>query len=123
MKILSADDSAMIRKVIRGAVEMIGHELLEAKDGQEALEILERWHSEIGLILLDWNMPRLDGLSVLKKIQADPRYKSIPVMMVTTEIERTRVVEAVEAGARNYLMKPFTQADLVAKISETLGLA
>jgi len=122
MKILSADDSSMIRKVIKGAVEMIGHELLEARDGQEALEVLEARSSEIGLVLLDWNMPRLDGLSVLKKMQEDSRFRHIPAMMVTTEVERTKVVEAVKAGAKNYVMKPFSQADLVSKITETLGV-
>lgn len=121
MKILSADDSAMIRRVIRGAVEMIGHELVEAADGREALEILELRHAEIGLILLDWNMPRLDGFSVLQKVKADPRFSRIPVVMVTTEVERNKVVEAIRAGAKNYVMKPFSQADLVSKIMETLG--
>ncbi|MFH0920652.1 MAG: response regulator [Fibrobacterota bacterium] len=122
MKILSADDSAMIRRVIRGAVEMIGHELVEAADGREALEILELRHAEIGLLLLDWNMPRLDGFSVLQKVKADPRFSRIPVIMVTTEVERTKVVEAIRAGAKNYVMKPFSQADLVSKIMETIGM-
>ncbi len=119
MKILSADDSSMIRRVIRGAVEMVGHELLEAKDGKEALEVLEK-HQDIGLILLDWNMPNLDGLSVLKAVKADSRISHIPVVMVTTEVERSKVVEAIKAGAKNYVMKPFAQSDLVSKIMETL---
>ncbi len=121
MKILSADDSNMIRRVIRGAVEMIGHELVEARDGVEALEVMAAQGTEIGLVLLDWNMPRLDGLSVLKKLKEDARFRDIPVMMVTTEVERGKVVEAIKAGAKNYVMKPFSQADLVSKIMETLG--
>lgn len=121
MKILSADDSTMIRRVIRGAVETIGHELVEARDGQEAVEVMEAHGADIGLILLDWNMPRMDGLSVLKKLKSDDRFKAIPVMMVTTEVERAKVVEAIKSGAANYVMKPFSQADLVSKIMETLG--
>ncbi|OGJ89337.1 MAG: histidine kinase [Candidatus Raymondbacteria bacterium RifOxyA12_full_50_37] len=122
MKILSADDSGMIRRVIKSTVESMGHELLEARDGQEALEVLEARGRDIGLILLDWNMPRLDGLSLLKKIQVDSRLNTIPVIMVTTEVERNKVVEAIKAGAKNYVMKPFSQADLVSKINETLGM-
>jgi two-component system, chemotaxis family, chemotaxis protein CheY len=120
MKILSADDSSMIRRVIRGAVEMVGHELVEAADGKIALEVLEK-NPDIGLILLDWNMPNLDGLSVLKAVKADERFKNIPVVMVTTEVEKGKVVEAIKAGAKNYVMKPFSQADLVSKIMETIS--
>lgn len=120
MKILSADDSSMIRRVIKGAVEMVGHELVEARDGKEALEVLDK-HPDIGLILLDWNMPNLDGLSVLKAVKADERYKAIPVVMVTTEVEKSKVVEAIKAGAKNYVMKPFSQSDLVSKIMETIS--
>jgi two-component system chemotaxis response regulator CheY len=121
MKILSADDSTMIRRVIRGAVETIGHELIEARDGQEAVEVMEAQGQGVGLVLLDWNMPRLDGFSVLKKLKADDRFKAVPVIMVTTEVERAKVVEAIKAGAANYVMKPFSQADLVSKIMETLS--
>jgi two-component system, chemotaxis family, chemotaxis protein CheY len=122
MKILSADDSVMIRKVIRNAVEVLGFGFLEAKDGQEALEILEKEHADVGLILLDWNMPGLNGLEVLKKVKSDERFKSIPVMMVTTEVERAKVIEAISAGAKNYVMKPFSHEDLMAKIMQSIGM-
>jgi two-component system, chemotaxis family, chemotaxis protein CheY len=122
MKILSADDSVMIRKVIKNAVEVLGFGFLEARDGQEALDVLENEFSDIGLILLDWNMPRLNGLDVLKKVKADERFKAIPVMMVTTEIERAKVVEAISCGAKNYVMKPFSHEDLMAKIMQSIGM-
>jgi len=121
MKILSVDDSTMIRRVIKGAVEVIGYEFIEARDGQEAIEILEKEYNDIGLVLLDWNMPRLDGFSVLKKMKADDRFRRIPTTMVTTEVDRKRVAEAIQAGAVNYVMKPFSQEDLVTKIMESLG--
>ena len=122
MKILSADDSVMIRRVIKNAVDVLGFEFLEAKDGQEAIEVLEKEYTNVGLVLLDWNMPRLTGIEVLKKIKADGRFKAIPVMMVTTEVERAKVVEAISAGAKNYVMKPFSHEDLIAKIMQSMGL-
>lgn len=122
MIILSVDDSPMIRKVIRSAVETMGHELVEAGDGLEALGILENRYKEISLVLCDWNMPRLDGFSLLVKMKEDERFKGIPVTMVTTEVDRLRVIQAIQAGATNYLMKPFSQEGLIAKIKESLGM-
>jgi two-component system, chemotaxis family, chemotaxis protein CheY len=122
MKVLSADDSLMIRRVIKNAVDVLGFEFLEAKDGQEAIEIMEKEYLNVGLVLLDWNMPRLNGLEVLKKLKSDDRFRPIPVVMVTTEVERTRVIEAISAGAKNYVMKPFSHEDLMAKIMQSMGL-
>jgi two-component system, chemotaxis family, chemotaxis protein CheY len=122
MKVLSADDSLMIRRIIKNAVDVLGFEFLEAKDGQEAIEILEKEYLNVGLVLLDWNMPRLNGLEVLKKLKKDDRFCHIPVVMVTTEVERTRVIEAISAGAKNYVMKPFSHEDLIAKIMQSMGL-
>ncbi len=122
MKILSADDSGMIRRVIRNAINVLGFEFLEASDGQEALKILEKEYMNVAMVLLDWNMPILDGLEVLKRIKNDRRFRDIPVMMVTTEVERGKVVEAISAGAKNYIMKPFSHEDLIAKIMQTLGM-
>lgn len=121
MKVLSADDSAIMRRIIRGAVEVLGYELLEAADGLEALEKLKEFHSEIDLILLDWNMPNLDGFQLLVKIKENDLYKHIPVAMVTTEAEKGKIAQAIKAGAINYIMKPFSQEDLVTKIMESLG--
>lgn len=122
MKILSVDDSTMIRKVIRGVVEVIGYDLLEARDGVEGLEVLEKNYEDISMVLLDWNMPRMDGYVCLQEIMKDERYKDIPVVMVTTEVERGKIAKAIEAGAKNYVMKPFSQEDLIAKIMESLGM-
>jgi two-component system chemotaxis response regulator CheY len=122
MKVLSADDSLMIRRVIKNAVDVLGHGFLEAKDGQEALEIMEKEYADVGLVLLDWNMPRMNGFEVLKKLKSDDRFKNIPVVMVTTEVERAKVVEAISAGAKNYVMKPFSHEDLIAKMMQSLGM-
>ena len=121
MKILSVDDSTVVRKIIRSAIGVLGHDFAEAEDGEEALSLLETEYSDIGLILLDWNMPGLNGYEVLLILKEDERYKDIPVMMVTTESEKSNIVSAVRAGAINYLTKPFSNEDLLTKIMECTG--
>lgn len=122
MKILSVDDSATIRRIIKNIVDVLGYEFLEAADGQAALDILAKEYADVGLVLLDWNMPVLNGYDTLKAIKADGRFKNIPVTMVTTESERIRVIEAIKAGAKNYVTKPFTQDELTNKIMQCLGM-
>jgi len=122
MKILSVDDSRILRQIVKNAVEILGYDFLEAENGKKAFEILEKEGADISLILLDWNMPEMDGISFLKKIKSDERFKNIPVTMLTTEGEKTKMIEAVKAGAKNYLTKPFTQENLITKIQESLGM-
>jgi two-component system chemotaxis response regulator CheY len=119
-KILAVDDSKIIRKIISGAVELLGYEFLEAADGRLGLQALIDNKGDVSLVLLDWNMPNLNGIETLEAIKADPATRHIPVMMVTTESERANVVRAVKAGASNYLTKPFSQEDLIGKMMECL---
>ncbi|AIF53360.1 response regulator [Pelosinus sp. UFO1] len=121
MKILSVDDSAIIRKIIRSGVELLDYELVEAADGMEALTILEQSGEEILLILLDWNMPGMDGLVFLEKVKNTAALKHIPIMMVTTESEKENIIRAIQAGAINYLVKPFTIEELMKKVLECMG--
>ncbi len=121
MKILSVDDSAIIRKIIRNGVELLDYEFIEAGDGQEALAILEESYNDIGLILLDWNMPGMDGLDFLQKIKENSVMQYVPVMMVTTESEKENIIKAIQAGAINYMVKPFTIEELTKKIVECIG--
>lgn len=116
-KILSVDDSAIIRKIIRSAVEALGYELLEASDGEEAVSILNK-EENIKLILLDWNMPGMNGYEFLKLAKSHNSYKSIPIMMVTTESEKENIIKAVKAGVANYLIKPFNTEELIKKIMQ-----
>ena len=109
-KILSVDDSAIMRKIIRGSSDVLGFDFLEAANGEEALMVMSNEYHDVSLVLLDWNMPVMDGFSTLKALKADPRFAEIPVMMVTTEGERTNIIEAVKAGAKHYLVKPFNRA-------------
>lgn len=121
MKILSVDDSAIIRKIMRMAVEVIEYEFMEAADGEEALKVIEQEYKDIALILLDWNMPGIDGFELLKKIKEEERFKHIPVMMVTTESEKLNIIKAIQAGAIHYVIKPFTMEEVTKKMLEALG--
>jgi len=121
MKLLIVDDSSITRKIIRTVANALRLETEEAQDGIEALNLLSTLYEEIDLILLDWNMPGINGYDVLVKLKEDNKYKNIPVMMVTTEGQKSSIIAAVRAGADNYLTKPFTVEELEVKIIECLG--
>ena len=121
MKILTVDDSATMRRIIAGAASVMGIETLGAGNGLEALKILEKEGDSISLVLLDVNMPEMNGIEALKRIKADPRWSKIPVMMVTSESERAHVIEAIQSGASSYLAKPFAPEDLIKKIMQNVG--
>ena len=121
MKLLVVDDSSVMRKVIKAAADVLQMETIEAQDGIEALEMLSAIYKEINLILLDWNMPEMNGYDVLVSIRSDDKYKHIPVMMVTTEGQKSNIIAAIRAGADNYLVKPFTIDELEFKIVECIG--
>ncbi|MFQ5480663.1 MAG: response regulator [Thermodesulfobacteriota bacterium] len=122
MKIMTIDDSRIIRTIIKGIIATLGYEAVEAECGTAALELLGKGDTDISLILLDWNMPGMNGLEVLQAIKADEALKAIPVMMVTTEAEKSNIVKAIQYGAANYLTKPFVQEELAEKIMECLGI-
>ena len=105
MRALIIDDSRFVRSYLRGLLQEKGIECEEAADGQAALS---RLHNEVrfDLVLLDWNMPILNGLQTLRKIRAEG-FKDTKVLMVTTEAENEFIIRALEAGADEYLMKPF----------------
>jgi two-component system, chemotaxis family, chemotaxis protein CheY len=120
-RILAVDDSRMMLRLIRGAIETMGFKALEANNGREALKLLETHAHEVALILLDWNMPEMNGIETLRALKGHTELSSIPVMMVTTESERQAVVEAIRTGAIHYLTKPFAQQDLILRMMECLG--
>lgn len=120
-RILFADDSPVIKKIIKRAIEPIGFELLEASDGKEALAVLAKEYESVVLVLSDWNMPNMNGFDLLKTIKSTDKYKKIPVIMLTTESEKTNINKAIQAGAANYMLKPFNTEELVKKILQCLG--
>jgi two-component system chemotaxis response regulator CheY len=107
------DDSRAVRMILSRDLTEMGYDVCVAADGAEALALLR---AEISLILVDWNMPRMNGLELLERLRADPRYASVKIMMVTTETELDQMVKALAAGADEYVMKPFTKEILADKL-------
>lgn len=120
--ILTVDDSHVMRKIISSSIEALGYRAMQAVHGREALEKLDASGDDVALVLLDWNMPELNGFETLQAMRASEQLADIPVMMVTTERERGNVIRAIQAGATHYLTKPFNQQDLMTRIMECLGL-
>ena len=121
-KILSVDDSAIIRRIVKNTADLLGFDLLEAGNGQEALEILKANTGNVNLILLDWNMPVMDGPTTLKHLKESADTASIPVMMLTTEGAKSNIIEAIRGGAKQYLTKPFTPEDLSTRILQCVEM-
>ncbi len=121
IKVLVVDDSSTMRRIISKILKKMDiTEIFQASDGVDALNLLSS--NSVDLILLDWNMPRMNGLGLVKNLRENSKFNSTSIIMVTTEAERSSVVEAVKAGANNYLAKPFTPDALIVKIKETLHL-
>lgn len=118
MKALVVDDSAVMRKILIGALGQAGiAEIGEAADGAQAVAAVKE--GGIGIVLMDWNMPNMLGIDAVKAIRAAGA--TVPIIMVTTEAEKLRVIEALKAGANNYIVKPFKPETVVAKVQETLA--
>ncbi len=124
MRVLVVDDSRVTRKAVRMALEGLGaavREILEATDGAEALDLLRNENLGIELVLMDWNMPRLDGLGFLKGLRSLGLSRDVAVIMVTGENQKTKVAESLRWGARDYLLKPFTAETLQQKVRQVLA--
>ena len=120
MKALVVDDSSVMRKILADALGRAGiADVGQAADGAEAVKAVMA--QDYGLILMDWNMPNMLGIDAVKAIRQNG--KKMPIIMVTTEAEKSRVLDAIKAGASNYIIKPFDPASIVAKIQETLAKA
>ncbi|HFC98313.1 MAG TPA: response regulator [Thermosulfurimonas dismutans] len=115
MKALVVDDSKSIRQIERKYLEEMGFTVVEAENGEEALEKL-RENPDVRLIILDWHMPVMNGYEFLKAVRANPEWNQIKIMMVTTENQQKSVIDALMAGANEYLMKPFDREMLETKI-------
>jgi two-component system, chemotaxis family, chemotaxis protein CheY len=120
MQVLVVDDSMVARNIIKNVLQPIGYEVLQAANGQEALDILKSKSDGIALVLLDWNMPVLSGIDTLKAVRQNKQFDHIRVLMVSTESEDDYIDRAIQSGANGYLAKPFTPEELAAKISSTI---
>lgn len=121
MKILVIDDSGVMRRIHKNTLtdhRISEDDIIEAVDGQEALEIATK--EEIGLFLIDWNMPKLDGLKLVKTLRAMDQYTQTPLIMITSEAAKYNVMEAIQAGVTNYIVKPIRGETLWNKLSKYL---
>ncbi len=120
MKILVVDDFATMRRIVKNILRQIGFDNVEeAEDGEQAYAKLKSGNFKF--VVSDWNMPNLDGLGLLKKIRGDANLKDLPVLMVTAEAEKEKVVEAIKAGVSSYVVKPFTAEVLKEKMDKVLS--
>jgi len=119
MKILVIDDSGVMRRIHRNTLmehNIQETDIIEAVDGQEALEIASK--EQIGLFLIDWNMPKVDGLKLVKALRRMEQYAETPLIMITSEAAKYNVMEAIQAGVTNYVVKPIRGETLWNKLSK-----
>lgn len=116
-QVLIIDDSRAMRNILRKIMQGIGFEVIEAGNGQEALERLTENADQLSLALVDWNMPIMDGYEFVCAVREDDRYTNLKLVMVTTETEPARMVKALMAGVDEFVMKPFTTEILVEKLN------
>jgi len=123
MKVLVVDDFSTMRRIIKNLLKQIGYvNIDEAEDGADAYSKIE--NGDYGFIISDWNMPNMDGLELLGKIRSNDKLKHLPLLMVTAEAEKEKVISAIQAGVNNYIVKPFTAEILkekMDKVFETMG--
>ena len=117
MKILVVDDFSTMRRIVRNLLKELGFaNVHEAEDGVDALAKLRGGDFEF--IVSDWNMPNMTGIELLRAVRADPALKHLPLLMVTAEAKRENIIEAAQAGASGYVVKPFTAATLDEKLQK-----
>ena len=117
MKILVVDDMSTMRRIVKNIMKQLGcANVEEAENGQDALDKLTA--ESVGFVISDWNMPVMTGIDLLRAIRADDKLKAIPVLMVTAEAQKENLVEAIQAGVSNYIVKPFTAEVLQEKMSK-----
>ncbi len=115
MRALVIDDSKSIRSILSKILVEIGFTVEEAGNGLEALDVIKK--EKVDLALVDWNMPDMNGYEFIQEVRKDNTHKDMRMMMVTTETEMNKVVEALEAGANEYVMKPFTKEMIIEKLA------
>ncbi|MGB9731422.1 MULTISPECIES: response regulator [Calditerrivibrio] len=119
--IITVDDSSTMRRIIKNTLQKLGFSnILEAGNGLEGLDVLAK--NKVDLVITDWNMPEMDGLTFVKSIRAKPEYKELPILMVTTEAAKEDILTALRSGVNNYIVKPFTPETLQEKVFKLLGL-
>lgn len=117
MKFLVVDDFSTMRRIVRNLLKELGFtNVEEAEDGLVALQKLEA--GDFDFVVTDWNMPNMDGLTLLQNIRKSPAYKHLPVLMITAEAKKENIIAAAQAGASGYIVKPFTAATMSEKLQK-----
>ena len=117
--ILAVDDSASIRQMVTFTLKSAGYDVVEAVDGQDGLDKAKA--KAVSLVLTDQNMPRMDGISLVKQLRALPQHKSTPILMLTTESSDQMKAQGKAAGATGWLVKPFDPAKLLEVVKKVIG--
>lgn len=120
-KAMVVDDSRTIRIILTKMLTDLGFEVCPAADGKEALQLVDREQGSFSTIMVDWNMPEMNGLDLVKQMRSDPRLSAVPIVMITTETETRQVMAALQAGANEYVMKPFSR-EIIADKLRLLGV-
>jgi two-component system chemotaxis response regulator CheY len=109
-----------MRRILKNILKKIGFtQIIEADDGSNALKVLEK--EKVDLVISDWNMPKMTGIEFLKAVRANTAFKDLPFLMVTAEAQKQNIIEAVQAGVSNYVVKPFTEEVITEKLAKILG--
>jgi len=117
IKVLVVDDMSTMRRIVKNVLRQIGFsDIIEAENGQDALTKLKA--GGFGLVVSDWNMPVMQGIELLRAVRADAELKALPFLMVTAEAQKENLIEAVQAGVSNYVVKPFTAEVLQGKLEK-----
>ncbi|MCZ6512451.1 MAG: response regulator [Nitrospinae bacterium] len=118
-KVIVVDDSSVMRQIIKNNLKQLGFEqsnVVDAEDGEQALKKINE--DTIDLVISDWSMPKMTGIDLLIAIRADDALKELPFLMVTSEADKEKIIEAVQAGVNQYIVKPFNTTQLEEKIKE-----
>ncbi len=117
IKVLVVDDFSTMRRIVKNLLKQLGYiNIDEAEDGAQAYEKLKG--GNFGFVVSDWNMPNMDGLELVKAVRSNPDLKNLPILMVTAEAEKEKVITAIQAGVNNYIVKPFTGETLKEKMDK-----
>ena len=116
--ILTVDDSATIRQMVKFTLADAGYTVIEAIDGKDAMSKLAR---SVNLVITDLNMPNLDGIGLIRAVRANPACKGLPIVMLTTESQESRKLEGKAAGATGWLVKPFAAQQLLSVVKRLIG--
>lgn len=118
-RIITVDDAATMRRLVGYTLRGAGHEVVEAEDGEDALRVLGK--ESVDLVITDVNMPKMDGIELVRRLRAQPKFRLTPILLLTTESDPEKKKQGKEAGATGWITKPFQPDQLVAAVAKVTG--